>query len=87
MQATRRVTSQNSTERVANATQKQIEMKAQIKNLIDSTFKNDLKYTRKQVAREDLVLASDPIFDLGKLQYQNNVGAILNGGPTENPDD
>jgi len=43
-------------------------MKTQIKNLIDSTFKNDLKYTRKQVAREDLVLASDAIFDLGKLQ-------------------
>lgn len=63
-------------------------MKTQIKNLIDSTFKNDLKYTRKQVAREDLVLASDAIFDLGKLQNQKDVvNTILNGGPTENPDD
>lgn len=76
MQATRRVTTQNSTERpsaafneAVDATKKQLEMKAQIKHLIDSTFKNDLKYARKQVAREDLVLASDAIFDLGKLQY------------------
>ena len=94
LQATKRgVTNTTSTERkelpVTEATNKQLEMKAQIKNLIDSTFKNDLKYKRKEIAREDLVLASDPIFDLGKLQNQKNVSVeqILNGAPIENPND